>query len=215
MGRLVSLRAGGSREPWQELGLTFRNATSRLGDVAFVVDGDTPGLIDWTVSGDRDATVSVDGITTHLVAHDPGAPDVSDAIGPTTGIRLDHVVVNTDDGERTSAAIQEILGAELRRVRDVGRGVFQRFHMLDNTVLEIVSGPHVQGPGARLWGMVLSVADIDALFDRLGPDAMTPPKQAVQNGRLISTIRANVDLGVPFAVMTPHLRADDTDAPSA
>ena len=209
MGRLVSLRTGGSHEPWQELGLTFRNATSRLGDVAFVVDGDTPGLLDWTITADRDDTVSVDGIATHLVSVDPGLPDVPDSIGPTIGVRLDHVVINTDDGERTSASIEEHLGADLRRVRDVGRGVFQRFHVLDNTVLEIVSGPHVEGAGARLWGMVLSVADIDALFDRLGPDAMTPPKQAVQKGRLISTVRANVGLGVPFAVMTPHLRAGD------
>ena len=207
MVRLVSLRAGGGRGPWEQLGLTFQDATSRLGDVAFVVDGGDPGLIDWTLSADRDETVSIDGIRTHLVAHDPGAPPVTDAVGPTVGVQLDHVVINTDDGERTSAAIESVLGAGLRRVRDAGRGVSQRFHRLDNTVLEIVSGPHVQGPGAGLWGMVLSVADIDALFDHLGPDAMTPPKQAVQKGRLISTVRANVGLGVPFAVMTPHVRA--------
>ena len=209
MGRLVSLHAGGGREPWQELGLTFENATSRLGDVAFVVGGDAPGLLDWTITAARDATVSVDGITTHLASVDPGAPAVPGTIGPTLGVRLDHVVINTDDGERTSAAIEEQLGAGLRRVRDAGRGVFQRFHMLDNTVLEVVSGPHVQGTGARLWGMVLSVDDIDALFDHLGPDVMTPPKQAVQKGRMISTIRANAGLGVPFAVMTPHLHTDD------
>ena len=208
MGRLVSLRAGGSREPWQELGLTFQDATSRLGDVAFVVDGATPGLLDWTISSDRDATVSIDGVTTHLVSRDPGVPAIPGTIGPTTGVQLDHVVINTDDGERTSAAIEEHLGCGLRRVRDAGRGVSQRFHMLENTVLEIVSGPHVEGTGAHLWGMVLSVADIDALAESLGPDAISPPKQAVQQGRLISTVRANVGLGVPFAVMTPHLHTD-------
>ena len=211
MTRLVSLHVGGARESWQQLGLTFTGATSRLGDVALVVEGETPGLLDWTLSADRDDTVSLDGITTHLVSRDPGPPSVSDGIGPTVGIRLDHVVINTDDGERTSSALEDVLGAELRRVRDVGRGVFQRFHVLDNTVLEIVSGPHVERQGSHLWGMVLSVADIDSLFDHVGPDAMTPPKQAVQKGRLISTIRANVGLGVPFAVMTPHVRVGDED----
>ena len=209
MTRLVSLRAGGDTRCWKELGLAFRNATSRLGDVAFVVDGDTPALLDWTLTGDRDATVSIDGITTHLVSTDPGLPDVPDTIGPTTGVRLDHVVINTDDGDRTSAAIHRELGAELRRVREVGKGVQQRFHTLDNTVLEIISGPHITEPGASLWGMVLSVTDIDALFAHLGPDALSPPKAAVQEGRRISTVRANVGLGIPFAVMTPHVRAGD------
>lgn len=211
MARLVSLRAGGDVRRWQELGLAFRNATSRLGDVAFVVDGDTsgPALLDWTVAVGRDATESLDGITTHLVSVDPGAPDVPVSIGPTEGVRLDHVVINTDDGDRTSDAVHRVLGVELRRVRELGRGARQHFHTLDNTVIEIVSGPHVQQEGASLWGMVLSVADIDALFSHLGPDALSPPKDAVQPGRRISTVRANVGLGIPFAVMSPHVRATD------
>lgn len=208
MTRLVSLRAGGAVEPWQQLGLSFQGATSRLGDVAFVVHGSTPGLVDWTIAADRDATVSIDGIVTHLVSQDPGVSG-SDAIGPTVGVRLDHVVINTDNGERTSAAVADTLGAPLRRVRDAGRGVSQRFHTLDNTVLEIVSGPHVEASSSSLWGMVLSVADIDALFGYLGPDVLSPPKQAVQAGRLISTVRGTAGLGVPFAVMSPHTRAGD------
>ena len=210
MTRLVSLRAGGDVEPWQQLGLSFQDARSRLGDVAFVVLGGAPGLVDWTIASDRDDTVSVDGITTQLVSVDPGISG-SDVIGPTVGVRLDHVVINTDDGERTSAAIESVLGVPLKRVRDAGRGVSQRFHTLDNTVLEIVSGPHVTGTGSSLWGMVLSVSDIDALFGHLGPDVLSPPKQAVQAGRLISTVRGAAGLGVPFAVMSPHVRTSDTD----
>jgi hypothetical protein len=208
--RLVSLHAGGAVGPWQQLGLSFQGATSRLGDVAFVVDGNTPGLVDWTIATDRDANLSIDGIVTHLVSNDPGAHG-SDAIGPTVGVRVDHVVINTDNGERTSAAIEDALGVPLKRVRDAGRGVSQRFHTLDNTVLEIVSGPHVDNVGSSLWGMVLSVADIDALFAYLGPDVLSPPKQAVQAGRMISTVRGAAGLGVPFAVMSPHVRGVDDD----
>jgi hypothetical protein len=53
--------------------------------------------------------------------------------------------------------------------------------------------------------MVLSVEDVDALATRLGPDVMSAPKPAVQPGRTIATVRAAAGLGVPFAVMSPHV----------
>ncbi|MFM8794331.1 MAG: VOC family protein [Acidimicrobiales bacterium] len=208
MTRLVRLTARGARGPWENIGLSFKGGVARLSDVEFHVEDGAPGLASWTLSADRQVTIDVDGIMTHLVTEH--AKPVGDSpIGPTVGVRLDHVVVNTDDGERTSAAFDAALGLGLRRVRDAGRGVTQWFHMLDNCVIEIVSGPHVTEPGARLWGMVLSVADIDALTAWLGPDVMSPPKTAVQPGRRISTVRAAVGLGVPFAVMTPHVPAGD------
>ena len=205
MTRLVSLRLGGERGPWEQLGFTFNDATSLMGDVAFVVDGGAPGLLDWTVSSGADSDTDVDGIVTRFRAG--AAVTGSNTIGPTVGVALDHVVVNTDDGARTSEAVERVLGLPLKRVRDAGRGVEQRFHTFDNTVIEIVSGPHVTAPGASLWGMVVSVEDIHALFAHAGPDVMSPPKPAVQEGRLISTVRAAAGLGVPVAVMTPHVRA--------
>jgi len=202
--RLVRLTARGERGSWENIGLSFAGGVAHLSDVEFVVENSAPGLVSWSLSADREATVDIDGITTHLV---PGRATTTgeSTIGPTVGVRLDHVVVNTDDGERTSAAFESVLGLGMRRVRDAGRGVTQRFHMLENCVIEIVSGPHVTEPGARLWGMVLSVADIDALAAWLGPDVMSPPKTAVQPGRRIATVRASAGLGVPFAVMTPHV----------
>ena len=208
MTRLVRLTARGARGPWESIGLSFPGGVAHLSDVELVLEDGTPSLDSWTLSADREATVDIDGITTRLVMSS-GPPAGESPIGPTVGVRLDHVVVNTDDGERTSAAFENVLGLGMRRVRDAGRGVTQRFHMLENCVIEIVSGPHVTEPGARLWGMVLSVADIDALATWLGPDVMSPPKTAVQPGRRIATVRAAAGLGVPFAVMTPHVPAGD------
>lgn len=207
MSRLVRLTASGERGAWERIGLPFTDATSHLADVAFVVSPGDAGLRSWTVSAGRDGMESVDGIDTFLVDDSPAGPDGS-VIGPVRGVRLDHVVVNTDDGGRTSDALARVLGLPLRRIRDAGRGVSQRFHTLDNCVIEVVSGPHVQHRGARLWGMVLSVSDIDALAAWLGPDVMSPPKDAVQPGRRIATVREAAGLGVPFAVMSPHVRAD-------
>ena len=73
----------------------------------------------------------------------------------------------------------------------------------------MVSGPHVTEPGASLWGMVASVDDLFDLADDLGEDITSPPKKATQPGRYISTVRGSVGLGVPFALMTPHVRPDN------
>ena len=69
-----------------------------------------------------------------------------------------------------------------------------------------MSGPHITGDTASLWGMVASIDDLFDLADELGEDITSPPKKATQPGRYISTVRGSVGLGVPFALMTPHVR---------
>lgn len=175
------------------------------------VEGDTPGLIGWTFSidaTDADVMVDVDGIVTHLVASPP-APPLDRSIGAETMTGLDHVVVMTDNLDRTCAAFTTVLGWQVRRERDAGRGVRQRFFKLSNTIIEVVSGPHVTEPGASLWGMVVSIDDMVAWAERLGPEVTSTPKPATQPGRFISTVRSGTGLGVPFAAMTPHIADND------
>lgn len=57
------------------------------------------------------------------------------------------------------------------------------------------------GP-ARFWGLVLIVDDLDAAHELLGADRISAPKDAVQPGRRIATIRTEVGLGMPVALMT-------------
>jgi len=125
-------------------------------------------------------------------------------------IGLDHVVVNTDNINRTCESIERELGLEVRRERQLGNGAVQRFHKMDNTIIEVVTGPHITTPGASLWGMVVSVDDLFELFEEVGENVTSPPKKATQPGRYISTVRGSVGLGIPFALMTPHVgRAND------
>jgi predicted enzyme related to lactoylglutathione lyase len=125
-------------------------------------------------------------------------------------VGLDHVVVNTDNIDRTSTAIAEVLGLEVRRERQLGNGAVQRFHKLDNTIIEVVSGPHVTSPGASLWGMVVSVDDLFDYCEEVGDAVTSPPKKATQPGRYISTVRSSVGLKIPFALMTPHVSGMET-----
>lgn len=205
MNRLVALHVGGALTPWQAIGLTFDELTCPLADVDVVVSGETPGLHGWTIDIGRDDVIEIDGIRTTLVSGSRPRPATS-AIGRQKVIGLDHVVVNTDDIDRTTQAITAALGLEVRRERQLGNGAVQRFHKLENTIIEVVTGPHITQPGASLWGMVASVDDLFDLADELGENTTSPPKKATQPGRYISTVRGSVGLGVPFALMTPHVR---------
>jgi hypothetical protein len=134
---------------------------------------------------------------------DNGRNEPSDAQGfVLTPLGIDHVVVNTPDLERTSHALHEATGAELKRIRDAGNGVRQGFHRLGGVIIEIVSAPSMPAGDASLWGFVLNVADVHEVAAYLGPDVLSPPKPAVQKNRLIATFRGAVGLGVPVALMS-------------
>ena len=56
---------------------------------------------------------------------------------------------------------------------------------------------------ANLTAWDPNVADLDGLCERLGPSVISPAKDAVQPGRRIATVRAEIGLGLPVALMTP------------
>jgi hypothetical protein len=54
--------------------------------------------------------------------------------------------------------------------------------------------------------VVFVVDDLDATVAWLGPDVVSTPRDAVQSGRRIASIRREAGLGLPVALMTPHVR---------
>lgn len=206
MARLVEVTAGGQRSPWQKIGLTCSDSSCRVADVTVRFDPDTTGITAWTFQTDRDAQVSIDGIPTTLVASAPHT-EGEGRIGDQRMVSFDHVVVFTDDIDRTCSAITRELGLEVRRERLLDDGGVQRFHKLDNTIIEVVSGPRVRVQGASLWGFVVTVDDLFEYCGQAGEDIVSPPRKAVQPGRWISTVRDSVGLGVALALMTPHVPA--------
>lgn len=204
MATLLALHAGGHITSWESIGLKFDGFSCYLGNVALEIHEGTPGLTGWTIAAEHPGVFDIDGIATTVVA-ESSTHTGSSLCGTEKITGLDHVVVNTDNLDRTCDALCRHLGVEVRRERDAGRGVVQRFIKLSNTIIEVVTGPHVTTPGASLWGMVISVDNMETWAAQCGPDVTSVPKQATQPGRLISTVRSGVGLGVPFAVMTPHV----------
>jgi hypothetical protein len=116
---------------------------------------------------------------------------------------VDHVVVATPDLERTFAALERA-GLERRRVREAGPNARQGFYVVGDAVLEVVGPREPDGDGpASFWGLVLVVDDLDAAAERLGP-LLGTPRDAVQPGRRIATVRREAGLGTAVALMTPR-----------
>lgn len=206
--RLVELDLGGSREPWARAGVHFD--TDQCCDVVSLtlrIDHTRePGLHGWAFSGIDvrgavgDAVREIDGIPTRRAERSPALHRPTDAFTLDV-VGVDHVVVMTPDLVRTSGAITQVTGSQLKRVREAGESVRQAFHRVGDVVIEIVSSPQVPDGPARLWGFVLTVRSLDAAADYLGPDVLSPPKPAVQEGRRIATFRQAAGLGVPVALM--------------
>jgi hypothetical protein len=203
------LNVSGEADTWRSLGLmvTDQGVIALVGASIRIVtpsptDADaavrSAGIVGWELSGIEDIT-DIDGLDT--VVADPLAPIF--AAHPLGASGLDHVVVSTPDLERTSAAITSATGCELKRIREIG-ALRQGFHRIGRggLIVELVERADAPAGPAEFWGLVLIVDDLDAACDLIGADRVSPPKDAVQPGRRIATIRADVGLGLPVALMT-------------
>jgi hypothetical protein len=129
---------------------------------------------------------------------------------PNGATRIDHVVMLSPDIDMTIIDLQE-QGFELRREREgstPGGSTRQAFFRAGEPILEVVQAPEgtsmAADPGreARLWGLAFVVEDMDRPAAVLG-DLLGTPRDAVQPGRRIATVRAEAGLGPAVAFMTP------------
>lgn len=205
--RVEWLIVRGDADVWRSLGLVVDDEgfIPFLGTALRIVEDreseQPPALVGWALSGlpESPDSAPIDGLTTERVA--PRPPQI--AMHPIGASGLDHVVVMTPDLVRTSGCIADATGHELKRVREVGT-MKQGFHRMDRggLIVEVVERPEIPEGIARFWGLVINVDDIDAACALLGDDAISRPKDAVQPGRRIATVRDGVGLGLPVALMT-------------
>ena len=160
-----------------------------------------PGLVGWTVRGLGGARL--DGLPASR-DHEPPPVRPTDTGHPNRALAIDHVVVLTPDLERTATALAAA-GLEPRRRRRAGspeRALVQAFYRLGEVVVEVVGSPEAPPGPARFWGMVFTVADLDACAADLG-ERLGRVRDAVQPGRRIATVRPEAGLGLAVAMMSP------------
>jgi hypothetical protein len=202
----IAVAADGSA--WRQAGFRVDGDAGpvvRVGAVAIALEGDAAGkrIVRCALRGvDRDG---LDGLP---VVRSEGPPTVGPGPPHPNGVvAIDHLVAFTPNLDRTVAA-GEALGLDLRRVRDEpapAGSPRQAFFRLGDVILEIAQAP----PGsplrsddpARFYGLAFLVEDLDATVAYLG-SRCGDPRDAVQSGRRIATVRREAGLGLPVVLMT-------------
>lgn len=203
MMTVVELCIGADPAAWRAVGFDVDvTGCLQLGGVRLRIDATAPGgLASWVLSSDDAGPDDIDGLATSWAAVTSGsAPRHANGING-----IDHVVINTNDLERTCSAIEAATAAPLKRIREVG-AMRQGFHRLGEVIIEIVTHPGVEQSAATFWGLALNAVDLDVMFAEYGLGVMSAPKSAVQPGRRISSFKIEAGLGLPVAIMSEGQR---------
>jgi hypothetical protein len=203
--RVEWLTITGDIDTWRSLGLsaTDDGLIPLFGTALRIVSPeaeDVPaGIVGWALSGIDDTTTSIASLTTTVV--EQLAPIfATHSLGARS---IDHVVVMTGDLEQTTGDVALATGCELKRIREVGK-IRQGFHRIGRggLIVEVVQHEDDDRSAAEFWGLVIIVEDLDEACAQLGADRVGEPKDAVQPGRRIATIRSSVGLGTAVALMS-------------
>ena len=171
---------------------------------------------DWQIHGRGSGSStpehpSIDGLRL-LPASDqgPSLNSVASQPHPNGITSIDHIVVSTGDSQRSIAAF-ESAGFEVRGSRSTssyGSPMRQTFFWAGDVIVELMGpdlGEATSESPAQIFGLALVAADLDSTAAALG-ELLGTPKAAVQTGRQIARLRTNsVGIGLPIAVMSPHL----------
>jgi hypothetical protein len=193
--------------PWQKLGFDVSDARLQLGRVSVRLQGDegARGIVGWSLRNLR--SPQLDGLPTtrSTAALRDRAPEHPNGV-----VAIDHVVAFSPALDRTVDALRAA-GLDFRRIREEptpAGAPRQAFFRLGAEILEVIQVPEraladaggAHGP-SRLWGLAFTVSDLDATVTQLAGH-VSAPRDAVQPGRRIATLRRSAGLGVPVALMT-------------
>jgi catechol 2,3-dioxygenase-like lactoylglutathione lyase family enzyme len=189
---IAELEIADEPAPWAAAGFDVEDGWCRVSRVTLRLAGPGArrGIVGWRLAG--------------APAREAAAPH------PNGAVRIDHVVMLTPDLDRTVAEL-ESQGFDLRRTREAptpGGSTRQAFFRAGEPILEVVLAPEgssvARDPAGppRLWGLAFMVEDIDATARALG-DLLGTPRDAVQPGRRIATLRAEAGIGTAVAFMSP------------
>ena len=189
---------------WSELGFRVDRDMCDIGTVRVRLDPSAGKRVaGWSLRGA--GTTELDGLATTLSDAPPREPAEEHPNGVTS---IDHVVAFCPDLDRT-VGVLEGAGLDLRRIREEptpAGAPRQAFFRLGEVILECVQMPDSpeldRSRRSRLWGLALRTRDMEQTVKALG-DQLGKPRDAVQEGRTIATLRREAGSSVPIAFITP------------
>lgn len=203
--RLVGLEVGDEVGPWRDAGFAVAGEDLVVGGVAIALRGaqQPRGLRGWALQ--PPAVGDCDGLASTRAAAAAAGRSGDAPIHPNGTTALDHVVVASDDIERTTRALAAV-GITPRRSVVGARGdgdeeTVYRFFLLGTSVLELVGPTRPRGDGpARFVGLAFTTSALDDLGELAGT-----PRPAVQPGRRIATLRTDaLGISVPTVLLSPR-----------
>jgi hypothetical protein len=192
---------------WQAAGFEVAGDCCEVGGVRLRLEGPGRGrgIVAWSLRGV--GSTDLDGLATTVSEH----PQAEGKEHPNGVTSVDHLVVFTPELDRTTEVLRAA-GLDFRRLREEPTPTGaprQAFFRLGELILEIVQAPpgsriaaDRDGP-ARLWGISFAVSDLAVTAAVLG-DRLGVPRDAVQPGRTIATLRREAGLGPAIAFMSPR-----------
>jgi hypothetical protein len=176
--------------PWERLGFVVGPGdVISVGGVRLRLTGEGGGIRSWALRDiDADGTIDLAGMpTTRSHAPPPEAQE-----HPNGAFAVDHVVTFASD-----------LAATTERLKAAGldhrpTSATPEFFVVGASLLEVV-----QRDRDGFWGVAFAAPDLDVLAAQLG-DLVGEPKDAVQPGRRVVSVRREAGVSVPLAFMTPR-----------
>jgi hypothetical protein len=195
-------------EAWRDAGFDVEGDSFAVESVVVRLAGPDAGR---GIVGCTMREVGVEGVDGLPVARS-GSPrrDAVEHVHPNSVRTIDHLVAFTPSLARTVPLLEKA-GLDLRRIREEptpGGAPRQAFFRLAEVVLELVEVPpgsqeeHNPDAPSRFWGLAFGVEDLDRCAAYLG-ERLGEPRDAVQPGRRIATMRRSAGLSPGIAFMTP------------
>lgn len=243
--QLSLIRLGDAAQSWADAGFSVSGSPDdgvgfvALGNTRVVLTGQGGGFLGWAFDGIATEHASIDGLG--LLAPDADSATTSEsrdviAKHPNGITSIDHVVIDSDDLLRTTAALQAcgFVQSGGRTTESYGSPMAQAFFWAGDVILELVgpvptpddstqdnteaagapaadparADPATKDSAASLFGLALVSEDLDETAATLG-ELMGSPKEAVQPGRRIAGLRGReLGMALPIAVMSPHVKPD-------
>ena len=198
---IAELHVGDEPGIWEGLGFGVEGNRCRIGTVDIIFIGDEPGIHGWVL---RDS-LSTDFGPLPTRSVDTPIPERAEP-HPNRSIGFDHVVLSVPFFEEGMTAVAAT-GVSIPKPRPFGapeKRMLRTAPEMGDLELELI------GPESRdstrpwdLWGLVVTVNDIDATVDLLG-ELLRPAKGAVQAGRRIATVDKSAGSGVAIAFLGPQ-----------